>query len=658
MCANLNNINVIPLSIRRLQARLPGLFMSPSTARPRFLRPHRFRAGHSCWSYVFAAALAIAAVLVAAVPLGAQKPAGLICLFALLISALVGGYAAGWLALFITAGGLWLLLPESNTGAPDFQSGLVLWCAYVGLGIVLIEVIRRQQRERLQLLEHDQRLRLARRAARIWFWEWDLQSNLLRWSREGEYRPNEGKRSECYEIPIYDYINRRVHPEDRERVLTSLFEAAARRHRLELEYRVVERDGTLRWLSSKSKIFEENGTHSMLGMASEITAQKQAEEVRSHFRAVLGSLTEGVCYIDTSGAIQYLNAAAERMLGYKSEEARGQQLHELVHIGCDAEGGCCLLNAMRAGHSCWVEEETLSTKSGERLVAEYTAAPVISDGIALGAVMMFRDLSERKRAEAALRASEKMAATGRIAATISHELRNPLDSVIQLLYVLKQSGRIGDAERQQLELIDQELRRMTEVTQQTLAMHRQSSSMVSVNLAKLLDGVLLLYGNKIRASKIRVERRYDWLGEVPGFPAELRQVFTNLIVNAVEAMPSGGGLRLHIRRTQQSSAMGRDGVLVSLLDTGTGIPKDVRKRIFEPFFSTKGEKGSGVGLWVSSGIVERHHGTIRVHSDSRPGRSYTCFRVFLPEKQNQMVSFRPAAPVTGVEQAKRQSEAA
>ena len=632
--------------------------MSISTARPRFLRPLRFRAGHSYWSYLFAAALAIAAILVGAVPLTTQKPAGLISLFALLISALVGGYAAGWLALVITAGGLWLLLPGSSTAARDFQSGVVLWCAYVGLGIVLIEVIRRQQRERLQLLEHDQRLRLARRAARIWFWEWDLQSNLLRWSREGEYRASDRKRSECYELSIDEYINRRVHLEDRERVLTSLFQAAARHHRLELEYRVVERDGAIRWLSSKGKIFEENGTHLMLGMASEITVQKQAEEVRSHFRAVLGSLTEGVCYIDTSGAIQYLNAAAERMLGYKSEQVRGKQLHELVHIGCNAEGGCCLLNAMRAGHSCWVEEETLTTKSGEKLVAEYTAAPVLSDGIALGAVMMFRDLSERKRAEAALQASEKMAATGRIAATISHELRNPLDSVIQLLYVLKQSTRLGDAERQQLELIDQELRRMTEVTQQTLAMHRQSSSMVAVNLSKLLDGVLLLYGNKIRASKIRVERRYDWLGEVPGFPAELRQVFTNLIVNAVEAMPSGGGLRVHIRRTRQPGAMGRDGVVVSLLDTGTGIPKDVRERIFEPFFSTKGEKGSGVGLWVSRGIVERHYGTIRVHSDSRPGRSYTCFQVFLPEKQSQVVSFQPVVAVADRHRPKQQPEAA
>lgn len=619
--------------------------MSQPLLRPTFVRSQRLRTGYSYWRYACAAALAIAAVFVAAVPLGTNRPAGLICLFALLVSALIGGHIAGWLSLAITGIGLWLLLPGSTAGLTTFRPNLVLWCAYVAGGIVLIEVIRRQQHERLQLLEHDQRLRLARRAARIWFWEWDLKSNMLRWSRESEPQRESGStQNECYEILVDDYINRTVHPADRDRVLTSLFEAAARHNRLELEYRVVERDGRVRWLFSKGKIFEEQGAHVMLGMASEITAQKQAEEVRSHFQAVLGSLTEGVCYIDTTGAVQYLNAAAERLLGYKSEQVRGKQLHELVHIGCDAEHGCCLLDALRAGHSCWAEEEALTTKSGAKLVAEYTSAPVISDGVSLGAVMMFRDLSERKRAEEALRASEKMAATGRIAATISHELRNPLDSLMQLLYVLKQSKRLGDTERQQLELIDQELRRMTEVTQQTLAMHRQPASIVPVNLAKLLDGVLLLYGNKIRSNKIRVERRYEWLGEVPGFPAELRQVFTNLIVNAVEAMPTGGGLRIRIRRTRQFGAKGRDGVVVSLLDTGTGISKNVRNHIFEPFFSTKGEKGSGVGLWVSSGIVaQRHHGSIRVHSDALPGRGYTCFQVFLPEKQSETVSPQPSA---------------
>lgn len=563
------------------------------------------------------------------------RPLALVCVFAVFISALIGGPIAGWLCLSITGIGLWFLAPQT----PEMQSGSpqltdVLWFAYLGLGIVLVEVIRHMQQERRRLLEHDQRLRLARRAARIWFWEWDLQRNLLRWSRESELSTGQ---NQYYEFPLEQYVNRRVHPEDRERILTALFEAAAGHQRFDLEYRVIEEDGSLHWLSTRGKIFDENGSSVMLGMASEVTAEKQADEVRSHLHAVLGSLIEGVCYIDKSGAIQYMNAAAERMLGYRSAEVRGKLLHDLLHMGCVPANfeSCCLFNAIHAEHPCCVQEEALTTKSGEQLITEYTAAPVMSDGATLGGVLMFRDISERKRAEESVRASEKMAATGRMAATISHELRNPLDSVMQLLYLVKQSGKLGDVERQQLDLVDQELRRMTEVAQQTLAMHRQSSSMVPVNVAKLIDGVMLLYGKKVRSQKIQIDRRYDWQGEVPGFPAELRQVFTNLIVNAVDAMPSGGKLCVHVRRHRESAGQRRGGVLISLLDSGTGIPKVARRHLFEPFFTTKGEKGSGVGLWVSSGIVQRHHGTIRVHSDDRQGRSYTCFEVFLPENQTQ-----------------------
>jgi PAS domain S-box-containing protein len=620
--------------------------MPPALSRPRFLRPRPKNLRLQLLRYGAAVLLGGGALSAALLLGGTQRPVALICIFAVLISALIGGYSAGWITLAITTVGLWfVVLSSPDLHSSNFEPSFVLWCAYVGLGIVLVEVIRRMQRERLRLVEHDQRLRLARRAARIWFWEWDLVKNVLRWSRESERGVQEEK-DRRYEVPLDAYVNKRVHPEDRQRILTALFEAAAGRQRFELEYRIFENDGSMHWLSTKGKIFDDHGSSVMLGMASEVTDKKQAEEVRSHFRAVLGSLTEGVCYIDTSGAIQYLNAAAERMLGYKSDDVRGKQLHELVHIACDPEHreSCCLLNALNARRPCSVQEETFSIKSGEKLVIEYTAAPVTSDGITLGAVMMFRDLSERKRAEQALRSSERMAATGRIAATISHELRNPLDSVMQLLYLVRQSNRLGDVERQQLDLIDQELHRMTEVTQQTLAMHRQATSMAPVNLVKLITGVMLLYDKKIRSQKIQIEKRFNWQGEVPGFPAELRQVFTNLIVNAVDAMPAGGKLWVDVRRHREPGGLRREGVLIALLDTGSGMPRSTRKRLFEPFFTTKGEKGSGVGLWVSSGIVQRHHGTIRVHSDNRPGRSYTCFEVFLPENHPQILLPEAALP--------------
>jgi PAS domain S-box-containing protein len=611
--------------------------MPPASSRSRFLRPRRTSLNSQLASSAVAVLLGGGALAAALLLDGPQRPVALICVFAVLLSALIGGHVSGWICLAITSMGFWIIAPHVPAlRSSNFESTLVLWSAYVALCVLLIAVIRRLQQERKRLLEHDQRLRLARRAAHIWFWEWDLQRNLLRWSRETD--SGKGKR-EYHEVPLEVYVKRRIHPEDQERILTALFEAAAGHQRLEVEFRVFESDGSLHWLSAKGKIFEEDHSAVMLGMASDITAQKQAEEVRSHFHAVLGSMTEGVCYIDTLDAIQYMNAAAERMLGYSSDEVRGKPLHDLVHAHCDSNGeSCCFFEAIQARHPCSAQEETFTTKSGGMLIAEYTAAPVTSDGITLGGVVTFRDISDRKRAEQALRASEKMAATGRIAATISHELRNPLDSVTQLLYLVKQSDKLGDSERQQLDLIDHELGRMTEVAQQTLALHRQSSSMVPVNLAKLIDGILLLYGKRIRSQNVRIDKGYKWQGEIPGFPAELRQVFTNLIVNAVDSMPSGGKLRIQVRRYREPAGLRREGVLVALLDSGVGIPRNVRKRMFEPFFTTKGEKGSGVGLWVSSGIVQRHNGSIRVHSDPRPGRSYTCFEVFLPEKQPQIAA--------------------
>jgi PAS domain S-box-containing protein len=612
--------------------------MTHDSIKSRFLWRRRSTSRRRYLRYGIAAALGFVALYAGLMLRGSQPPIALIFTFALLISALAGGYVAGWICLAITAVGFWIV---REPGANGFSSShLTLWCAYIALGVMLIEVIRHMQQERRKLLEHDQRLRLAGRAARIWFWEWDLQENVLRWSREKE---SSNHRIPFYEFSLEDYMNRRVHPEDRHRILTGLFEAATSGHRFESEYRIIEEGGSVHWLSTKGKIFESNGSSVMLGMASEITEQKQASEVRSHHHAVLGSLIEGVCYVDTSGAIQYLNSAAERMLGYRSDEVHGRNFHELVHRDCSTNGHtCCLLQAMHSEQSCHVQEETLTNRSGEEFTVEYTAAPVI-DGITLGAVVTFRDISERKRVEAALRSSERMAATGRIAATISHELRNPLDSVTQLLYLLKQSPRLDDNDRKQFNLIEQELQRMTEVAQQTLAMHRQSASMVPVNIAKLIDGVMLLYDKKIRSQKIRIERLYESDREIPGFPAELRQVFTNLIVNAVEAMPQGGRLKVHVRAQKESGGQTRDGVLVNLLDSGSGIPKDARAHLFEPFFTTKGERGSGVGLWVSRGILLRHSGQIRVHSDGRPGRSYTCFSVFLPSKQPRTSAPLPAS---------------
>src|ERR1051325_4847911 len=240
------------------------------------------------------------------------------------------------------------------------------------------------------------------------------------------------------------------------------------------------------------------------------------------------------------------------------------------------------------------------------------------------------DVTERKQAEQALRQSERMAATGRLAATIAHELNNPLASVTNILFLLESQLSPYEESRALVRVAEQEVARMTRIVHQTLSFHRQSQIPVPVSLTELLDSVLALLEPRLRTQGIRVVRRFEGEEPVNGFPAELRQVFSNLLINASEATGERGLIVVHVFPSVRWRGEGERGTRVVIADSGPGIPPEIRQHIFEPFFTTKGDKGSGVGLWVSSGIVEKHKGNMRMFS--RCGRTVTgtAFSVFLP----------------------------
>jgi PAS domain S-box-containing protein len=239
------------------------------------------------------------------------------------------------------------------------------------------------------------------------------------------------------------------------------------------------------------------------------------------------------------------------------------------------------------------------------------------------------DITEQLRSEEALRQTEKLAATGRLAASIAHEINNPLEAVTNLVYLARRQP--ANVEKY-LQLADQELDRIAQITKNTLGFYRDSVSPSSVNISHVLEEVLALYARKLQFKRISLTFDNSKGIEIFGYPGEIRQIFANLIANAIEALPEEGKLCIRATETESLDGNRQRGVRITFLDNGSGIPPADRKRIFEPFFTTKKDVGTGLGLWLTLGLVEKHHGSLRVRSSVHPGRSWTAFSVFLPER--------------------------
>ena len=229
----------------------------------------------------------------------------------------------------------------------------------------------------------------------------------------------------------------------------------------------------------------------------------------------------------------------------------------------------------------------------------------------VGAVIV--DATERKLSEELLRRTEKLAATGQLAASIAHEINNPLEAVTNLLYLLDQQP-LDEESRHYTDMAQQEIARVSQITQQTLRFYRQSSSPTLIQPADVLDSVLDLHHGRANAAKVQTIRRYRDGAELYAFSGEMRQLFANLVGNALDAMPNGGKIYLSVRASQAWCQSEVPGVRITIADTGSGMTEAVCRRIFEPFFTTKEVTGTGLGLWISSEIIAKHQGTVRVRS--------------------------------------------
>jgi PAS domain S-box-containing protein len=251
----------------------------------------------------------------------------------------------------------------------------------------------------------------------------------------------------------------------------------------------------------------------------------------------------------------------------------------------------------------------------------------------VGAIVI--DVSERRRNEDALRRTEKLAATGRLAASIAHEINNPLEAITNLLYLLRKFCQLDAVALNYVTIAEREVRRMSEITQQTLRFYRQSTLPARATMEELLDAVLDMYSARLGTLGITVERNYDPSLDVFCFAGEIRQVISNLVSNAMDAMEGGGRLVVRARPSRDWVHPQREGVRITISDTGSGMTNEVRGRLFEAFFTTKGATGTGLGLWVSHEIILKHHGIIHLRSRvaSGKGSSGTVFQIFFPDNE-------------------------
>lgn len=495
-----------------------------------------------------------------------------------------------------------------------------------------------QRRKDEQLRLTRERIRLASESAGISTWEWDIRSNRVTWSEEG-YRIFGFESGHSMEGSFETFLDR-VHEDDRLRVRNSIERAVSQHRDLDIEFRLLRGDGLLAWAQSRAKMFFDAGgqPERMIGVTIDVTGTKIAEqalrESEQRFRAAFNQLAVGMTQVGLDGTLLMVNEKFCEIVGYSAHELAGRRFQEFTHPD-DLQVNLDKLRRMLAGEvQSYTLEKRYIRKDGLEPWVHITSSLVRDEeGKPKYIIAAVEDVTERRRAGEALRNSEKLAATGRLAASIAHEINNPLESVTNLLYLLERNPSLDASAREYAKLAQSEVGRVAHIARQTLGFYRESSSVEPVNMSQLMDEVLELFGRKIRNDNIDIVKEYRLVGLIEAFPGEIRQVLSNLLANAMDAVGKKGSIRVRISRSRNWASRGQRGVRVTICDSGPGIPIENRVHLFEPFYTTKGSKGTGLGLWVTRGIVQKHAGTIRVRADVRPGKSWTAFSVFLPLKQ-------------------------
>jgi PAS domain S-box-containing protein len=388
-------------------------------------------------------------------------------------------------------------------------------------------------------------------------------------------------------------------------------------------------DGSIRDVRIHSNVYVRDGefVHTRC-FTTDITEQKQAEKAIAHLAAIVESSADAIASKDLNGIVTSWNRAAERILGYAADEMIGKPITTIIPselLGEEPQ----ILDKIGRGERIEHYETIRMHKKGDRLNVSLTISPVRNrEGKIVGAAKILRDVTEQKKLLEALHTSERLASVGRLAATIAHEINNPLESVTNLIYLSKGHPEAPREVRQYLETADEELRRAAHIAQQTLGFQRATSDVSWIEVAAVVGTIVAIYGRRFSHKNVHIEPQIQSGLKIFTWVGEFKQILSNLIGNALDASDEGGTLIIRAHVATHGRA-GTPGARISIADNGSGISDENKAKIFAPFFTTKEHVGTGLGLWITKSLIEKRGGTMQVRSRDREP-SGTVMSFWLP----------------------------
>jgi PAS domain S-box-containing protein len=377
-------------------------------------------------------------------------------------------------------------------------------------------------------------------------------------------------------------------------------------------------------------------------LTSKIESLEQAEEEQyesskhlAELAAIVESSDDAILSKDLNGRIMSWNHAAARIFGYTPEEIVGKSILVLIPPDLHSEEAA-IIAKIRSGERIEHYETVRVKKNGDRVDVSLTISPVRDkSGTIIGASKILRDISGRKRVEASLLQAEKIAATGRMAATIAHEVNNPLEAVMNLIYLAQTNAGSSEEVKGYLRAAESEIVRVSHIAKQTLGFYRENASAISISLVDLVSDAIRIYQPRCKTARIQLHSDLRPGRRILARKGEIMQVISNLLANSIYAMPSGGTLSLSLQDTDSPSG---PGVTLAVEDTGTGISADQLPRIFDAFYTTRSTIGTGIGLFIARQFVEGHGGKITATSSTDPASHGTRMSLFLPAENSLPVS--------------------